>query len=840
MAGKIRLPAGVQPVNYNLFFDIDLEKFVFSGKETVDLKISKPTKNIILHSSGLKIKNASALFKKKTIKAKISENKKLEQLTLSFGEKISSEASIMIEFEGKLTDDLAGLYRSKYTVGKTEKYMATTQFEAPYARRAFPCFDEPALKATFDVTLKIDKKLQAISNMPVKKELTERGKKTVKFQRTPIMSTYLLYLGVGEFEFLESKLGKVLIRIVTMPGKKDQAGFALELTKKFLDYFQKYSGVPYPLPKLDMIAIPDFAAAAMENWGAIACRELALLFDKEKTSLSAKKRIAEVIAHELWHQWSGDLVTMKWWNDLWLNESFATYMAYKAIDHYFPEWKVWEDFVLDETDVAFDADSVMATHPIEVNVSDPHQLEEIFDSISYNKGGSVLRMIENYMGEENFRKGVSKYLMENKYSNATAEDLWKCLESASHKPVRKIAATWIKQPGFPLVTAGVKGNRLYLSQKRFVFNSKANAAWPVPLTVKTNDRILTDLMKSANKEIILKDHLVKINYGQMGFYRVRYDENTLSNLKTLVAGKKLPVVDRWGLHSDLFRLCRHGEITIDKYLDFIKSYRNEDSFLALSGIYGSMQSVHYVFSQENFWERIWPDFSGMFHDTFASVLNRLGWIPKANEPNKDTLLRNMAIKYMGFIEHAETKRAALEKLEEYIKGKPLHPDVRSAVFFVAAAGSKSAYPDLLHIYNRSDNPEEKRQVLAAIGSFKDTATIKKALDFSISKKVRIQDVYMTYAYAASNPAARNMLLNWTEKNWKQIEEYKKSHHMFITFLEFLITAYVTRDKEKELQKFFKRHPVEYKMTLDKSFDRMRRNAFWLEKNKKVLAEYFGA
>ncbi len=831
MTNKIKLPEHVRPVHYDLFFDIDLKKFVFSGKEAIDLKIDKPIEKIILHSSGLDVGHAYIILHNRTVKAKVSEDKKLERLILDFGSRLS-DGKLVVEFNGKLTDNLTGLYRSKYTVNGKEKYLATTQFEAPYARQAFPCFDEPACKATFDLTLKIDRKLRAISNMPVQNEHREGNKKIVRFQRTPVMSTYLLYIGAGEFEFLESRLGKKLVRVVTTKGKKNQGRLALELTKKFLNYFEKYSGIPYPLPKLDMIAIPDFASGAMENWGAITFRELALLYDPKRTSAAAKKRIAEVIAHELWHQWSGNLVTMKWWNDLWLNESFATFMAYKAVDKFFPEWGVWEDFVSDETDVAFDADSIRSTHPIEVEVSDPHQLEEIFDAISYNKGGSVLRMMESYMGEENFRKGVSKYLKDYKYRNATAGDLWRHLAALS-KPIEKIAFEWIRRPGYPLVTANRKGNRISLSQKRFVLNMADRSVWPVPLTIKTAGKTITDIMDKQKKEISIQPDWFKINYGQKGFYRVKYDRENLSKLRPLIVRKELDAVDRWGVQSDMSRICRHGEITIAEYLDYLKTYKGEDSYLVLSSIFGSLSNIYFVFSQEEFWNSLWPRYNA-FHGAFRSTLEKLGWKPRDGESYKDKLLRDLAIRYMGFVNDGAAKRKVLEMLENHTKD-PIHPDIRSAVFAVAAGSSDGAYEKLINAYEKSQNPEEKRQVLAAIGNFRNTAIIKKALDFSISKKVRSQDVYMTYIYAAANPVAREILLDWTTKNWKHLKSC--THKLFIYIIESMIAAYVTKDKEIKIRQFLKKHPVEYKMTVAKSFDRMRRNIAWRERNRKVLEEY---
>jgi tricorn protease interacting factor F2/3 len=466
-----RLPNGVKPLNYELFFEPDLTNFNFHGKEKIDLKITKQTKEIILNSSNLDIKNVKLMYKSEILNPEIEIDEKSERAYLKFGKKLSKGfGQLTLEFSGKLKDDLVGLYRSEYTTPDgSEKYMATTQFEATYARRAFPCFDEPDKKASFELSVKIDKNLQAISNMPIIEEIEEGNKKYVKFDKTLPMSTYLLYLGVGEFEFLEDKFDDILLRVATTPGKKGQGKFALDLAKKFLSFYQEYSGIKYPLPKLDLVAIPDFAAGAMENWGAITFREVLLLFDPKKSSTPIKKNIAEVIAHELWHQWSGNLVTMKWWNDLWLNESFATYMAYKAVDNFFPEWRMVESFIYQKP---FSSDSLRSTHPIEVEIKSPNEIEEIFDEISYEKGGSVLQMIEGYLGEENFRKGVSYFLSRYKYSSATSKDFWNSLSKLSDKPVKKIMESWVRQAGYPLVEATLKGSKLHLKQKRFLYEEK--------------------------------------------------------------------------------------------------------------------------------------------------------------------------------------------------------------------------------------------------------------------------------------------------------------------------------------------------------------------------------
>lgn len=838
MAETFKLPIGIHPINYNLFFEVDSDNFKFFGKEEIELEVKKPTSEIILNAVDLDINDVHLSYKKKSLKPKIKlEN---EKLRLKFNEPIKGLAKLTIEFTGKLTDTLLGFYRSKYTLKGKEKYLATTQFEAPYARRAFPCFDEPEYKATFDVTMKISKNLKAISNMPIKEQRTEGSKKVIKFHRTPKMSTYLLYLGVGDFEFLEDKLGKTLIRIATVPGKKNQGRFALELAKKFLSYFQEYSKVPYPLPKLDLIALPDFIVGAMENWGAITFREIYLLFDPKMTSTAVKKRIAMIIAHEIWHQWSGDLVTMRWWNDLWLNESFATFMAYKAVDHFFPEWDMWEDFISDETERALEDDSIKATHPIEVEVKDPHQIEELFDAISYSKGGSILRMLEGYLGEETFRNGVSKYLSDNKYGNATSKDLWNSLSRVSNKPIKKIAGNWIMQSGYPLIEAETENDSLMLKQKRFVFDHTDSTQWQTPLVIKTDDNLIVELLDKTKKEITLgKTEWFKINYGQTGFYRVKYPDGDFSKFRFLISSKVLPPLDRWGLQNDAFELSVNGEFQLDKYLDFIRSYYNEDNYLVLNSIYQNMRNIYFVYSQEDFWSSIWQKFREYHKDTFKKILSKLGWEPKKDESQRDALLRELAIKYLAFAEDTDVLQKGIEKFESYLKKKELHPDVKSPIFYmVAANGDEKIYGKLLELYSKTKSPEEKRILLIALGQFRNVDILKKVLDFSLTSKVRTQDLVIVFSSVASNPHSRSALLPWFKNNWKKLQPLEKSGQLFIRILEMLIGSYVSRDKENELRQFFSTHPVKYKMTLNRAFEKTRRNISWLERNKAVLNNYF--
>ena len=425
----------VNPINYKLTFEPDLKKFTFDGTESITADCKKSTDLITMHCAELKIAFCQVKSKGKIIKSFPEVNEKNEELGIKLSEKVKGKITIDLEFQGILNDRLLGFYRSQYVQNGKTKYLATTQFEAADARRAFPCWDEPAAKATFEISIIADNKFTAISNMPVKTRKKIKNKTIYNFSKTPIVSTYLIYLGVGEFEYLTSKVGKIQIRVVTTKGNKSKGKFSLDLGKKLLTSYEKYFGIKYPLPKLDLIAVPDFAAGAMENWGAITFRETILLYDPKTSSTRTKQFIAEVISHEIAHQWFGNLVTMKWWNDLWLNESFATFMATKFVDKFYPEWDLWNQFVEDAMNAAMGLDSLKTTHPIDVKVNSPAEIREIFDAISYDKGGCVLRMLEHYVGEPNFQKGLKKYLSDFKYQNAKGQDLWDAIGKASKMPV---------------------------------------------------------------------------------------------------------------------------------------------------------------------------------------------------------------------------------------------------------------------------------------------------------------------------------------------------------------------------------------------------------------------
>jgi len=802
--------AGVIPINYELMFEPLFHNFKFNGEEVITLNLSKPTNSIKIDAAELSIKESHIIQGGKIISSESSLNEKNEKLTIKLAKKIKGKAKLSIKFTGTLNDRLLGFYKSQYKdkKGKT-KYLATTQFEAADARRAFPCWDEPAVKATFDVSLLVDKHLDAISNMPVISKKKTGTKILHKFGRTPIMSTYLLYLGVGEFEYLHGKLRNIKIRIVTTKGNKNKGKLSLDFTKKFLGEYEKYFGIKYPLPKLDMIAIPDFAAGAMENWGAITFREAILLYDAKTSSTRTKQYIAEVISHELAHQWFGNLVTMKWWNDLWLNESFATFMATKIVNKFYPEWDLWDQFLGDAMLEAMSLDALKNSHPINVDVKHPAQIREIFDAISYDKGGNVLRMLENYVGIENFRKGLKYYLTQHKYSNAEGQDLWKSIGKVAHKPVDAMMKTWIDQVGYPVVDVKRNNSKISLTQRRFLSDGSKSSKnrWSIPIHIEEGDHESSILMKSQKSVVSLKniDSNFIVNSGRYGFYRVQYDDNSLANLSLLIDEKILNHVDRWSLQNDLFSQCVSGTKQIQEYLDFTTSYHDEDNYITLQNLAQNLYYLYKLTRKEKFSDEI-RTYTAQF---LGTIFDRLGWDSQKNEKHTNALLRSFVITALGKLGDKEILNEAKKRFNKFLKNKnSLAADLQEPVFvLVAWQGNEKTYNKLLSLYKKSTLQEEKIRFLMAMCNFKQKNLLLKTLALSLTPEVRSQNIRVPIMGISANIYGSDILWPWLKNNWKKLVRRFGVGNPLANRIVASIGGVIDDKQEKDVRKFFKRMPL---------------------------------
>ena len=825
----------ITPKNYELIFEPDLSKFTFGGKETITINSKKPTNLISLDCAEIKIHKCIVTQDGNKISSKTKTDEKTEKLKIYLNKKIKGDAKIYLEFQGILNDRLLGFYRSQYRQGSKTKYLATTQFEAADARRAFPCWDEPEAKATFDISIIADNKFSAISNMPIKSKTKMKNKTLYKFSRTPIMSTYLIYLGVGEFEYLKGKIGKIQIRLVTTKGNKSKGKYSLKLGKKLLQSYEKYFGIKYPLPKLDLIAVPDFAAGAMENWGAITFRETILLYDPNTSSTRTKQFIAEVISHEIAHQWFGNLVTMKWWNDLWLNESFATFMATKFVDKFYPEWDLWNQFVEDAMNVAMGLDSLKTTHPIDVKVNSPAEIREIFDAISYDKGGCILRMLESFVGEPNFRKGLKNYLKEFKYNNAKGQDLWDAIGKASGMPVSKMVNSWLKQPGFPLVEIKQDGQNLRLKQSRFLleFDKKhSKGRWEIPLSIGISDKVTTKLFSKKSMSIkIPKSMGFVANSGRKGFYRVKYDEGILLDLKMLVDQKKIPPIDRWAIQNDLYSLCVAGDEKVRNYLDFSDAYFEEDSYLASVNVAHNLSSLYFRTFDQKFSDEI-KEYSMNY---FRKILFNLGWVPRKEDKHTDALLRSFAISTLGKMDDEEVADQCQKRFEKFLKSpKSLSPDLVEPICSVVAwNGNSKTHSQFVKLYKEAKTMEEKLRFLGAMCGFKDAKLLKKSLDFSQTPEVRSQNMQLPIMRVSSNPYGKQVLWPWLKKNWKKLNKKVGHGNPLFNRIVASISGIADDSMEQEIKQFFKKNPTPgTERTQAQTLERIRINSKFLRNMKK--------
>ncbi len=826
----------VVPSHYVIRIEPDLSKFVFHGEETIYVRVNKTSDRIKLNSKALKVNSASVTIGNRTYDAKLSENKVREEIILVLPSKLKGEAEIHINFSGRNNDHLCGFYRSSYEYKGKKEYLLTTHFEPSDARSAFPCFDEPALKATFSLSLLIDGSLSAISNMPVKSvSKTGAGKKLVEFIITPKMSSYLLYFGVGSFERITKRFGKIEVGAVTVPGRIKQAKMALDFAIKFIDFYQKYFRIMYPLPKIDLIAIPDFAYGAMENWGAMTFREVRMLGDR-KSAMQTKQGIAVVVAHELAHQWFGDLVTMKWWDDLWLNESFATFLECKAVNSAFPEWKLDDQYLIDVVSVALSSDQLISTHPINVHVKNPAETERIFDAISYEKGGSILYMLEEYVGRGVFREGLHNYLSKKAYSNATKSDLWNEISAEARKRgiknVELIAKKWIEMLGYPMLSASKSGNTLRLVQGRLTLSKTISGeAWPVPLSYLMQDGSKgKGLMLGRVASIDMGGNKwVKLNLSQASFYRTSYPEDILENLGEAIRTGIIADRDAWGIVNDLFFLARSGRIPARKYLAFVERYCNVDKPLLNLSVLSHLK----WFCMVLYGTKMVDDVKGAAESYGTVLLKRLTWRSKPSDNNITTMLRSASISLLGIVGNRGVIEHSKEQFNAFLKkGKLIDPDLRSPVYAnVVRADPAGTYTTMKRLYAEEETPEEQKRFLMAMGSASGKTYLSDALSFTVSKAVRLQDSYLIPFSESNNPAAHAALWKWAKKNWKDIMK-RYPINLRIRFVE-LFSSVSDKRIYVDMKAFFnKKENVsdEISMSIVQTLERVEANLSFLEKN----------
>ena len=812
-AAALRLPSTITPSRYAVTFEPDLGKGTFAGEESIELDVKAPASTIVLHAVDLAISEARVRAGSETLTAQVSYDKPNEVARLALPHALTGKVTVELAWTAKLGGGLRGLYHAE----ADGRHYAFTQFEATDARRAFPCLDEPAYKARFAITALIDPADRAVSNGAVAEETRAHGKKVVRFAETPPMSSYLVALAVGPLVEVKGPAGqKVPVRAWVTPGKEKLAGYAIQAASKLLDLFADYFGMAYPFGKLDLVAVPDFAAGAMENTGAIFFRETALLLDEKTASAAELRDVALVVAHEMAHQWFGDLVTMQWWDDLWLNEAFATWMENKVVDRLKPEWKIWLDFEGNKT-YALGVDALASTHPIHTPVASAEEANENFDGITYSKGASVLRMLETWLGEEKFRTGVQKYLAAHKYGNATAHDLWTALASASSQPVAEVATSWFEQPGFPLVDVESRclagKTALHLKQQRFFADrreaGKAKATWLIPVCAAPagSGAKTCMLMRGSDADLALPDACgepVVVNADRNGFYRVRYAVPALQALSP-VALTKLTIPQRLGLVDDRWSLTRQGGATLDSWLDLVAALEGEPSREVLDELQRELEWLDaYLLSDGDR-----PAFAKLVEALARPLYRELGWAPKKGEEDGARLLRGTVLELLGSVARApDVMGEAQRRVRGYLENPAsLDGTVGEAIVSIAArGGDRATFDAYLQHLRAARDPQQKSQLLHALADFEQPELVARALGLLLGPDVRSQDVGRMVARMLGNPKARPQAWRYLRLKFEPLKQ--KAPPFLFDRVVGATGAFCDEPARKEVVRFFTEHKVE--------------------------------
>ncbi|KAI0176375.1 peptidase family M1-domain-containing protein [Hypoxylon sp. FL1284] len=858
--GRELLPTNVVPTHYDVTLEPDFVKYTFEGKVLIDFDVREETKSISLHTIEVDIHSAQIKSGETTVSSSSAitydESKQVTKIELKDALP-KGKTQLEIKYTGQLNDQMAGFYRSTYKKPDgSEGILATTQMEANDCRRAFPCFDEPMHKAKFTVTLIADKHLTCLSNMDVASEsevhseMSGSTKTAVKFNTTPLMSTYLVAFIIGELNYIETKKFRVPIRVYAPPSSDIEHGrFSLELAARTLEYYEKIFGADFPLPKMDMVAIPDFAAGAMENWGLITYRVVDLMLDEKASGAAMKERVAEVVQHELAHQWFGNLVTMDWWEGLWLNEGFATLMSWLSCNHFYPEWKVWETYVTDNLQSALGLDSLRSSHPIEVPVKRASEVDQIFDAISYSKGSCVLRMISTYLGEETFLEGVRRYIKKHAYGNTQTNDLWAALEDASGKPVREIMSIWTKNVGFPVVqvTENEKESAIHVKQNRFLRTGDTKpeedkVLYPVFLGLRSKDGVDESLTLSKREDTFkVKDlDFFKLNANHTSIYRTSYTPERLTKLGQSAKDGLLTVEDRAGIIADAGALAVSGYQKTSGVLNLLKGFDTEASFVVWSEIIARVATVQSAWIFED--ATVKDGLEAFVKDLVSERAHRLGWVFSDKDGHVEQQFKAMLFGAAGMAGDQKVIADAKAMFKKYMDGdkSAIHPNIRGSVFSMALKyGGEEEYDAILNFYRKSTNSDERNTALRCIGRAKNPALIQRTLDFVLGGEVKSQDIYLPTSGLRSHAEGIESLFSWMTKEWPEIYKRLSGNPPILgSMVSICTSSFAKQEQLDKVEAFFKDKDIEFfAQPLAQSKDAIRSKIAWLARDRNDVATW---
>jgi aminopeptidase N len=777
-----KLPKEVRPIEYAIRIVPDLAKLTFIGSEKVKLRAEKPVTKLVLNAFQMQIAEAS-VDGQPLAKNAIVLDEAEQTLTLTLPNELATgEHELALQFSGKINPQGQGLFYARYQEEGTneKKIMLGTQFEATDARRMFPCWDEPSFRAKFQLSTAVPEDFTAVSNMPVEAETKTKGGKEIRFAMSPSMSSYLVVLCAGELDSVEGEQDGVKLRVVTTKGKAEMGRYALESEAKILHYYNDYFGIPYPLPKLDLIAVPGGFGGAMENWGAITYYESVLLFDPQTSSTKTKQDIFAVIAHEMAHQWFGDLVTMAWWDNLWLNEGFASWMGSKCTDRFNPEWNEWlrRNVSRDPSrrigfpkDVAMQADARSTTHSVQQPIKTEAEANSAFDEITYRKGQSIIRMLESFLGDEVFRDGIRKYIAAHKYSNTTTADLWEALTEVSGKPVGEIAPSWTEEPGFPLVKVARKENTIELAQERFTvhFPDPPALQWQIPLTYVTEDQPATNGFLLREKSANLPDELpndkaIKFNVADTGYYRVQYDKPSWDLLVAQLP--RLSQSDRVNLLTDAWALVEANREPLSHYLGLFDQMLKDDQLAVYDQIIDTFTFINRLLAGDP----MRPRFQQFARAVLRPAFDRVGWERKPGEQATMMLLRASLIRGLGVLNDSDVIAGCRSRFDAYVSNPAaVPPDLRPAVFAVVGRYADAGIWEKLHKLGlKTASTEEKQYLYEALASAIEPKLITRTIALALTDELPTSRASMLLPFAARHGEHPELVWQYAQQHMKAL------------------------------------------------------------------------
>lgn len=860
---NFRLPDFIQPVHYDLEVKVLMEEDRYTGIVSISVNLSKDTRDLWLHIRETRITKLPELRRPSGEQVPIRrcfEYKKQEYVVIQAEEDLAATSGdsvyrLTIEFEGWLNGSLVGFYRTTYTEDGQTKSIAATDHEPTDARKSFPCFDEPNKKATYNISLIHPKEYSALSNMPVeKKETLDNDWKKTTFMKSVPMSTYLVCFAVHQFTSIQrtSRSGKPLT-VYVQPNQKQTAEYAANITKAVFDFFEDYFAMEYSLPKLDKIAIPDFGTGAMENWGLVTYRETNLLYDPLLSASSNQQRVASVVAHELVHQWFGNIVTMDWWDDLWLNEGFASFFEFLGVNHAEADWQMLSQVLLEDVLPVQEDDSLMSSHPVVVTVSTPAEITSVFDGISYSKGASILRMLQDWITPEKFQKGCQIYLENFKFKNAKTSDFWDSLEKASNQPVKEVMDTWTSQMGYPVVTVSGKQN---ITQKRFLLDYKADPSqppsalgytWNIPIKWTENGNSNITVYYRSNREGITLnanlsgDGFLKINPDHIGFYRVNYEAETWDWIAETLSSNHMNFssADRSSFIDDAFALARAQLLDYEKALNLTRYLTSEKDFLPWERV---ISAVSYIISMFEDDRELYPLIETYFRSQVKPISDSLGWQDTGSHITK--LLRASVLGFACKMGDGEALGNASQLFEAWLKGNESIPvNLRLLVYRYGMqnSGNEAAWNYTLEQYQKTSLAQEKEKLLYGLASVKDVTLLARYLEMLKDPNIiKTQDVFTVIRYISYNSYGKSMAWNWIQLNWDYLVNRFTINDRYLGRIVTIAEPFNTELQLWQMQSFFAKYPNAGAgaKPREQVLETVKNNIEWLKLNRKSISVWF--